>query len=246
MNVIFIAAGSGSRLGDLTEKQPKPLVPINGKSILERQISILKKNGIDDISVVVGPNKDKFNLKNIKLVHDVDHNDHDQLGSLMVVAEKINDETLILFADIVFDEIILQQMLNTKCDIGIAIDLDWEKSYEERMDNPKADADKVLLSEGKITKLSKEIQFENNKLKVGEFLGIIKLSNRGCKIFKKNCEEFYKKNDSNREFLKQAKVLHILQEINLNKEIITPIPIEGKWCEIDTPNDLAYAEKSFS
>ena len=246
MNVIFIAAGSGSRLGDLTEKQPKPLVPINGKSILERQISILKKNGIDDISVVVGPNKDKFNLKNIKLVHDVDHNDHDQLGSLMVVAEKINDETLILFADIVFDEIILQQMLNTKCDIGIAIDLDWEKSYEERMDNPKADADKVLLSEGKITKLSKEIQFENNKLKVGEFLGIIKLSNRGCKIFKKNCEEFYKKNDSNREFLKQAKVLHILQEINLNKEIITPIPIEGKWCEIDTPNDLAYAEKLFS
>jgi choline kinase len=151
-----------------------------------------------------------------------------------------------IFADIVFDEIILQQMLNTKCDIGIAIDLDWEKSYEERMDNPKADADKVLLSEGKIKKLSKKIQFENNELKVGEFLGIIKLSNKGCKIFKKNCEEFYNKNSSKEEFLKQAKVLHILEEINLNKEIITPIPIEGKWCEIDTPNDLAYAEKLFS
>lgn len=137
-------------------------------------------------------------------------------------------------------------MLNTKCDIGIAIDLDWEKSYEERMDNPKADADKVLLSEGKIKKLSKEIQFKNNKLKVGEFLGIIKLSNKGCQIFKKNCEEFYNKNSSKEEFLKQAKVLHILEEINLNKEIITPIPIEGKWCEIDTPNDLAYAEKLFS
>ena len=169
MNVIFIAAGSGSRLGGLTEKQPKPLVQINGKSILERQISILKENGINDLTVVVGPNQDKFNLKNIKLLHDVDHLDHDQLGSLMVASDKINDETLILFADIVFDEIILQQMLNTKCDIGIAIDLDWEKSYEERMDNPKADADKVLLSEGKIKKLSKKIQFENNELKVGEF-----------------------------------------------------------------------------
>tara|TARA_B100001540_G_scaffold194130_1_gene171066 strand:+ start:558 stop:1298 length:741 start_codon:yes stop_codon:yes gene_type:complete len=246
MNVIFIAAGSGSRLGNLTTNLPKPLVPVNGKSIIERQVSLFQKNGIENITVVVGPNKDKFRLKNIEYIYDDKHLEHDQLGSLMVASEKINEDTLILFADIVFDEIILQQMLNTKCDIGIAIDLDWEKSYEERMDNPKDDADKVLLSEGKITKLSKEIQFENNKLKVGEFLGIIKLSNRGCKIFKKNCEEFYKKNDSNREFLKQAKVLHILQEINLNKEIITPIPIEGKWCEIDTPNDLAYAEKSFS
>tara|TARA_Y100001936_G_scaffold225417_1_gene243857 strand:- start:1909 stop:2649 length:741 start_codon:yes stop_codon:yes gene_type:complete len=246
MNVIFIAAGSGSRLGNLTTNLPKPLVSVNGKSIIERQVSLFQKNGIKNITIVVGPNKDKFHLEDVEYIYDDKHLEHDQLGSLMVASEKINGETLILFADIVFDEIILKQMLNSKCDIGIAIDLDWEKSYEERMDNPKAEADKVLLSKGEIKELSKEIKFGNNELQVGEFLGIIKLSSIGCEIFKKNCEEYYKKNNFNKEFLKQAKVLHILEEINLNKQIITPISIEGKWCEIDTPNDLAYAEKLFS
>ena len=173
MNVIFIAAGSGSRLGNLTTNLPKPLVPVNGKSIIERQVSLFQKNGIENITVVVGPNKDKFRLKNIEYIYDDKHLEHDQLGSLMVASEKINEDTLILFADIVFDEIILKQMLDMECDIGIAIDLDWEKSYEERMDNPKAEADKVLLSKGRIIKLSKDIVNENKESQVGEFLGII-------------------------------------------------------------------------
>ena len=32
-------------MGNLTQNIPKPLVMVNGKSIIERQISILKKNG---------------------------------------------------------------------------------------------------------------------------------------------------------------------------------------------------------
>lgn len=246
MNVIFIAAGSGSRLGNLTTNLPKPLVPVNGRSIIERQVSLFQKNGIENITVVVGPNKDKFHLKNIEYIHDDKHLEHDQLGSLMVASEKINEDTLILFADIVFDEIILKQMLDMKCDIGIAIDLDWEKSYEERMDNPKAEADKVLLSKGKIIKLSKDIVNENKESQVGEFLGIIKLSKKGCDIFKQNYEEFSQKNKSNSKLFSQAKIIHILEKINLKEKNIIPMPIKGKWCEIDTPNDLDYAEKIFS
>ena len=244
MNAIFIAAGSGSRLGGLTTELPKPLVPINGKSIIERQISLLKENGIKDITVVVGPNKEKFDIKNVEYIHDVKHHEHDQLGSLMIASEKIHDDTLILFADIVFDEIILKQMLETKCDIGIAIDLNWEKSYEERMDNPKADADKVLLSNGIIKKLSKDIKYGNKEFQVGEFLGIIKLSSKGCDIFKQNYDEFYN-NNSNVKLFSEAKVIHILEEINKKEKNMIPILIKGKWCEVDTPNDLAYAEKLF-
>ena len=67
MKAIFIAAGEGSRLGNIKKDLPKPLVDINGKSLLERQIIALKKNNINDILVVTGPNKDKFRIKNIKV-----------------------------------------------------------------------------------------------------------------------------------------------------------------------------------
>ena len=45
MKAIIIAAGSAKRLGDQTRELPKGLLDINGKSILERQIDLLKNNG---------------------------------------------------------------------------------------------------------------------------------------------------------------------------------------------------------
>ena len=66
MKAILLAAGSGKRLGDLTKDLPKALVDINSKSLLERQIIALRKNSINDILVVTGPNKAKFKIKYIK------------------------------------------------------------------------------------------------------------------------------------------------------------------------------------
>ncbi|MDP7445050.1 MAG: DegT/DnrJ/EryC1/StrS family aminotransferase, partial [Candidatus Poseidoniia archaeon] len=52
MRAIIIAAGRGCRLGSITDDLPKPLVKINGKSILGRQISLFNKMGINDIVIV--------------------------------------------------------------------------------------------------------------------------------------------------------------------------------------------------
>ena len=60
MKVIFIAAGFGSRLKSQLDDVPKPLVNINGLSLLQRQILLCQKNGINDIFIVVGPQKEKF------------------------------------------------------------------------------------------------------------------------------------------------------------------------------------------
>ena len=64
MKAIFIAAGEGSRMGKLTIDSPKPLIEVNGRSILERQVSLLKKSGITEILIITGPFPDKYNFKN--------------------------------------------------------------------------------------------------------------------------------------------------------------------------------------
>ncbi len=50
---MIFAAGLGTRLKPLTYNKPKALVEINGKTLLERCILNLKKNGISDIVVNV-------------------------------------------------------------------------------------------------------------------------------------------------------------------------------------------------
>ena len=55
MKAVIMAGGKGTRLHALTNDEiPKPMAPICGKPILKWQIECLKKNGIEEIMLVVG------------------------------------------------------------------------------------------------------------------------------------------------------------------------------------------------
>ena len=55
---------------EFPKKCPKALLDINGKTILSRQISLFRKNGINDIIVITGPYWEKFDFENITNVPD--------------------------------------------------------------------------------------------------------------------------------------------------------------------------------
>ena len=246
MKVIFIAAGYGSRL---KQDIPKPLVEVNGLSIFQRQILLFQKYGIDDIIIIVGPEKEKFNLKNVRYIHDVDFDKHEQLGSLMAAKSEINNDVIILFADILFDEQILDQILKSTSDISIALDLDWEKSYLERIDNPASDADKILIKNDKIIKISKNIDSYKIGEDTGEFLGLLKLSKHGSKFFVELYDKLIETHSGKfheSTSIDNSKLLDFLQEILQSNFKLTPIITKGKWCEIDTPLDLERAKKMFT
>ena len=249
MRAIILGAGSGSRMGQHTKDIPKVLLDINGKSILERQISLLREHGVNEIFVVTGYKREKHVLKDIEYIFNPRYSETEQLASMMVARTKVSDDVLIIFGDIIFDSQILQQILASKDDIAIAIDLDWEKSYNERPDNPKSLADKVLINQKKILRISaKETSFDIKNQTVGEFLGVIKLSANGSRTIIKKYEELEKScvgKFHDADSFKKAKLVDILQELIDSKIEIYPITISGKWCEIDTPIDLERARKIF-
>ncbi|HYV33772.1 MAG TPA: nucleotidyltransferase family protein [Candidatus Limnocylindria bacterium] len=51
MKAFILAAGLGTRLKPLTDKQPKVMVEVGGQKILERTIEQLKKAGVDDLII---------------------------------------------------------------------------------------------------------------------------------------------------------------------------------------------------
>ena len=158
MKVIIIAAGTGIRLGEKGSKLPKALLEVNNQTILSRQISILKKIGVSEIVVITGPYAEKFPSIDITYVNDRDYNEHDILGSLLVAKDYIQDDLVIIYSDILFDEIVLEQIIQQKCDIGIAINMDWKRAYEGRISHPLSEAENVLLDDNKnILKIQKNI-----------------------------------------------------------------------------------------
>ena len=54
MKAIILAGGRGKRLRPITDKIPKPLIPINNKPLIERTINYLKKYGITEIIISSG------------------------------------------------------------------------------------------------------------------------------------------------------------------------------------------------
>lgn len=45
MQIVIMAGGKGTRIASVNSKVPKPMIPIDGKPILEYQIETLKEQG---------------------------------------------------------------------------------------------------------------------------------------------------------------------------------------------------------
>ena len=251
MKAIILGAGFGSRLSKLTKnKIPKNLLDINGKNILERQITIFQNNGINEIIVIIGPNKDKYNIPNVKYVENKNFHkhEHEQLASLMVAKNEIKDDVLISFADVLIDDHIMKEIIQSSQSIGIAIDLQWKSNYIGRTQHPMSEADLALIENNKIIKIKKDLK-ENSTGEIGEFLGLIKLDSNGSKEFLK-IYDLVKKSHRGRFHeavsFEKGYLTDMIQELIDVGEKVGPIFIHGQWCEIDTLQDLENARKKFN
>jgi len=76
----------------------------------------------------------------------------------------------------------------------------------------------------------------------------MRLSKHGSKIFIKRYEELINSHTGSfheAPSISQAYFTDMLQELIDNDTEILPIPVQGKWCEIDTIEDLKMAEDMF-
>jgi len=51
MKAVILAAGRGQRLGKLTKSRPKPMIQINGKPVIEHNLEMCRKSGIDEVFI---------------------------------------------------------------------------------------------------------------------------------------------------------------------------------------------------
>lgn len=102
-NAVILAAGFGMRMVPINNEIPKGLLEVHGEILIERLIRQLQEKGIKDITIVVGFLKEKFEYLidefNVKLVYNKNYSVKNNLSSLALVEDKINN-TYILPSDI--------------------------------------------------------------------------------------------------------------------------------------------------
>ena len=238
MKSIIIAAGSGRRIPEFSKLAPKSLIKINNKSILKRQIDLLRKSKIKEIGIIKGFKSSMINYKNIKYFYNRNYKKNEQLDSLFTAKKWFTDDLIVLFSDIIYEDSILNKIIKSKHDFTIVVQKNWKKKYKNRFDHPISQADKVFVKDNKIKDIGKKLSYNKTN---GEFLGIFKISKNNCKII---LQEY--------ELLKKTKKTVKLQIHNFFRHLIKkkidikPTYVDAKYMEIDTYNDYKIAKEMFN
>jgi histidinol-phosphate phosphatase family protein len=107
MQAVIMAGGKGTRLASVTKNIPKPMVPINGKPLLEYQIDNLKQSGVDNAIFVVGylgdvikdyfGNGEKFG---VKISYFMEETPLGTAGALAELKDQLEENFILLFGDL--------------------------------------------------------------------------------------------------------------------------------------------------
>ncbi len=110
MKTVIMAGGKGTRISSVASDIPKPMIKIEGKPVLEREIECLVSQGFDDIIITVSHlgniimdyfgDGTRFNC-HIEYFNEVEPLGN--AGALFKIKDKLSDEFLLLNADALFD-----------------------------------------------------------------------------------------------------------------------------------------------
>ena len=243
LQALILAAGMGNRLGKYTKNNTKCMVEVGGKTLIQRMIKILKRCGIKKIVIVVGYMSDGLisHLKDIEgvdieFVFNKEYERTNNIYSLYLARDHLlTDDTLLLESDIIFDDIIINHLMELEGDLAIV------DRYAYWMDGTAVvvDENNVITEfvEKKDLVLDKYDEYHKT-------VNIYKLTKKFSeKYFVPETKRYIEKNGRGAYYELVLKVLSDrsgpqLKAVHINRG--------ERWYEIDDPRDLAVARTMFS
>ena len=234
VKVIILAAGEGTRLRPYTDDRPKCLVEVNGTSLLDRQLAVLKSEFIKSITLIGGYRSDMLKRKNIRLRINKDYAVTNMVWTLFCAEDELEGDVIISYGDIVYSHEILETLLRSKADIAVVIDKDWESYWRARNENPLDDAETLKLAkDGRILEIGQKPKTITEI--EGQYMGLMKFSAQGIQTLKKT---FHDTKSLGGKPLEKAYMTDLLQAVIDSGKPVTSVVVHGGWVEVDTVSDL--------
>lgn len=237
MIFIILAAGKGTRLYPLTKNIPKCLVKYKGKSILDHQLEICKKNNLKKLYIISGYKSNKINIKNIIKIKNDRYKSTNMLFSLFKAKKLFNgdDDIIISYGDIIYKKNILTKLINSSENVSTVVDTKWYSYWKKRMQNPLDDAESLKLNKNNyITDIGKKVK-NLNEIE-GQYIGLTKISKDVAEKFLNiwiNINKSKKKNIVNNLYITDFLRILIKRKIK-----IKAVLVKRGWLEFDEPSDL--------
>jgi L-glutamine-phosphate cytidylyltransferase len=247
VKAIVIGAGRGSRLGHLTDEVPKTMVPVLGRPMLDAILEALESGGFArrDIVFIAGYRAEVIQAAypDLTYVHNPSWEQNNILLSLLCARRHLGGGFVSTYADIVYRNQAIQDLVASPHDLSLVCDTDWRRRYERRSQHPETDAEKVRASGEVIHEISRRIPSEEA---TGEFIGVMRATSAGAASFvdafdRAEAEYAGRPFRDGRTFEK-AYLIDLLAQMLEQGAPMHQIPTHGGYMEIDTLEDVSLAE----
>ncbi len=237
IKVILLVAGEGKRLRPYTLDKPKCMVEIDGVSLIDRQLAVLKSEGLDNIVMIGGYKSEMLERDGIKLRNNPRYFETNMVWTLFCAEDELDGDVIVSYGDIVYSREILKALLESKADIAVTIDKEWESYWRARNEDPLDDAETLKLREngtieeiGQPPKSLDEIE--------GQYMGLMKFSIKGVRKIKDTFHKAIKNGGLQGKGVENSYMTDLLQGVINSNYLVTSIPVHGGWVEVDTVDDL--------
>lgn len=244
MQSIILAAGLGSRLGELTKECTKCMVKINGITLIERMLRQLDRYGMDRIIIVTGYKGDilKDYVQNLGIntpVVFVDNSDYrhtNNIYSLWLTREFLEEmDSLVLESDMIFEDRVIEKMLavDNGCGTFVARPRPWMDGSIVKLD--KDNNIVYFVDEEEVKRIDPSYYHK--------IVSIYKFKKRYVsEKYMTYLNEYVKKNKDNNLYESLLKVI----DLDVEKKIPAEILDEEQWYEINDIQDMDIAESMFA
>ena len=245
MQAIILAAGMGRRLGEYTQNNTKCMVKVNGQTLINRLLNQLQnKNCVKEIIIVIGYKGEVLkqyiatlgiNIP-IRFVENPEYEATNNIYSLYLAKDYLcKDDTLLFESDLIFDDSILDLLLNDTRPTLALVD-----KFQSWMDGTCIE----LSANNRIKRFVARNKFDFTQTdKYYKTVNIYKFSKDFSTRYYVPFLEAYSTALGRNEYYEQ--VLKVIAM--LDNAPISALPLSGqKWYEIDDSNDLNIATTIFA
>lgn len=232
MQAIIMAAGKGSRLGNLTNGMPKSFAEIKGKKLIEYNLQLLQHYGIEQITIVTGYRCEAFeelvkDMQNVQLVYNPFYEMVNVLGSFYMGMETLKDDFVYLHADTLCEPAIFEKMFQLQADVVLPVE--YKKCDEEAM--------KVRSENDRIVEITKQMPLE---VAEGEFIGIAYFRKAVIPVLKAKTKQLMKEKEFTAYF--ESAIQRLIDEEEFDIKAVSTE--DFFWAEIDFMEDYERAVAS--
>jgi choline kinase len=229
---IILSAGQGSRLGPLTERRPKCLIDLSGRTMLGWQLRRLEAAGLKEAVVVTGFGANLVDAEvarwpaagmKVRTLFNPFFALADNLASCWLARREFDRPVLLLNGDTLFETAIAERLIGAPAS-EITLAIDRKPSYDS--DDMKVQTDGLRLCA-----IGKSIETYDS-----ESIGFLRFSAAGAARFSQAVDEAMRRPEGLKRWY-----LSVIDHLAHTTEAVAVQSIEGlEWGETDFPEDVAH------